>query len=333
MVGRSVAGLYRGVTLVTLLATFFLIVIGAVVRVSGSGLGCPDWPTCHGNWIPPLQLEALIEYSHRLSASLVSLCVVLTLVGALAFFRRRPVIWSLAVAVFGLLIVQIMLGAITVRLELPEDIVTVHLGTALAIFGVLVVLNLAFVRPRGARRLADSPADPADRRDPLFWWATITAGAIYLVMLSGAYVRGHGAASACGRDWPLCLGSPFATGEMAAVHVGHRYLVALVSVLVVVVVVQAWRRRSRLPALGQAALTLGFVFVVQILVGAANPWTKLAPAAQAAHLAVATLVWGAAIALAVLTWWLSPAPAKQPAVEPLTVAPAPQHRLSKTPGS
>jgi len=69
--------------------TYALVVLGGVVRVSGSGLGCPDWPLCHGRPYPPLELHAIIEYSHRTTASLASLLVVLTAAAALMAWRQR----------------------------------------------------------------------------------------------------------------------------------------------------------------------------------------------------------------------------------------------------
>lgn len=309
--GPAVERTYRWIVLLAMLSTFVLIVLGAVVRVSGSGLGCTEWPSCeNGTVVPPARVDALIEMSHRVSASIVSVFVALTALGALVLYRRRPLVLTLALTIAGLLVVQILLGAVTVRLELPEDVVTLHLGTAEAILGLLVLLNLAFIQPRGA---VDLPVGAVRRHDRTFWLALATAAAIFAVVLSGAYVRGHGAASACGADWPLCQGRLFPWSELTAVHLGHRYLVGLVSLLVAWVVVAAWRQRSRLPALGHAAATLALIFVVQILVGAANPWTQLSPVAQAAHLAVATLLWGLAVALAALSWWLVPAADEVPA--------------------
>ncbi|HEX2173956.1 MAG TPA: COX15/CtaA family protein [Dehalococcoidia bacterium] len=304
MKAQAIERAYRWVVFLALVSTCLLIVVGAVVRVSGSGLGCAEWPSCEGgSVVPPLRADALIEMSHRASASVVSLFVAATFFGALIWYRHRPVVLGLAIAVTALLAVQIALGAVTVLLELPEDVVTLHLGTAEAILGGLVLLNLAFVRPRGAVAIQDVPWY---RRDRVFWLGVATAAAIFLVVLSGAYVRGHGAASACGADWPLCQGSALPWSELTAVHLGHRYLVLLVSGLLGWTVIEA-RRRGHLPAVGHAAATLAGLYVLQILVGAATPWTHLAPAARAAHLAVATLVWGAAVAFAAVSWWLAPA--------------------------
>src|SRR5215472_16540423 len=136
---RKTMSLVRRLALLTALLTWVLIVVGGVVRVSGSGLGCPDWPTCHGQLVPPLVLQAIIEYSHRFTAGIVSVAVLATAI--LAWARFRHYAWVVVPASYAvlLLVVQSALGAVTVELELTPALVTAHLGTALAFFATTVV--------------------------------------------------------------------------------------------------------------------------------------------------------------------------------------------------
>ena len=130
---------FRVLAVATAVVTYVLVVLGGVVRVSGSGLGCPDWPLCHGRVLPPLDLHVIIEYSHRTTASLTSVLIVLTaLVAWLAWRNRRDIVIPATVAL-GLLVVQVVLGAITVRLELPPMIVLAHLATAMALLAAVCV--------------------------------------------------------------------------------------------------------------------------------------------------------------------------------------------------
>src|SRR5579885_2463586 len=145
---------------ITVAFVYALVVIGGIVRITGSGLGCPDWPTCHGSLIPPLDLHTDIEYSHRLTASIVSTLTVIMALSVFLWARKRRYVIPTVIAV-GLLVVQIILGGITVLFGLPQTIVTAHLGTALAFFAMMIVLAvlLGEQKPvagtyRGARRFA-----------------------------------------------------------------------------------------------------------------------------------------------------------------------------------
>ena len=91
---------FRAVSAATAVVTYALVVLGGVVRVSGSGLGCPDWPLCHGRLLPPLNVHAIIEYSHRTTASLTSLLVVLTaLLAWLGWRHRRDLLVPATIAI------------------------------------------------------------------------------------------------------------------------------------------------------------------------------------------------------------------------------------------
>ena len=104
-------------------------------------MGCPDWPGCDGGIFPPLETKALIEYSHRVTASfVVGPLILFLLVSAWLRYRREPWILVPASVAFGLVIAQAILGGATVLNELPGAAVIAHLAVGEALVAVLVVL-------------------------------------------------------------------------------------------------------------------------------------------------------------------------------------------------
>src|SRR5207245_7457714 len=188
--------LFRLATVAAAAVTYALVVLGGVVRVSGSGLGCPDWPLCHGHLLPPLQLHVLIEYSHRTVATLASLLIVATALAAWLAVRNRPDLRLGATIAAGLLILQVGLGGITVLLELPSAIVLAHLATAMALLGAVCATAAAAWMPEATGTVNDRAGAH---------WALAAAGATYLLILTGSLVTATGASSACAA-WPLCGG-------------------------------------------------------------------------------------------------------------------------------
>jgi heme A synthase len=195
-------------------ATWLLVTLGGVVRITGSGMGCgPDWPLCNGELVPLMDFPTFVEWSHRLAAAVVSLLVVA--VAAHAWWPGRGDAWRpfrrLMAWAVGLLVVQVLLGAVTVWLELPPASVVLHLGTAMALLGVLVT---GTARALAGRRRGGSGGDGR-----VGWW---TAGAALAVVLLGALVANLGAAPACG-GFPLCDGALLPSGGWRVqLHWGHR---------------------------------------------------------------------------------------------------------------
>lgn len=273
----------RWLALAVAIAGYLLIVIGGTVRVTGAGLGCgPEWPLCNGRLVPGWDLLAWIEYVHRLIALAV---ILLTGAVAVASWRARsPDRWMVRLPLIaaGLVLVQAMLGAITVWTHLEAAVVALHLGVALSYLAVALVLAFRTWFPALARVAGRSPLRP---------WLVAALGAVFLLMLSGAYTAKRGAGFAC-PEWPFCGGFWIPTGwTNVDVHLTHR-LIALVAVLLVAGV--AWKaRRVR----GESPWVVGLVtaaavlMVAQVFVGAANIWFRLHPAVSVAHLAVATIVW------------------------------------------
>src|SRR5438876_9794402 len=126
----SFSSRYRAVVYVSLLASFLVVVWGGVVRVTGSGLGCPDWPLCHGQFLPSLDPATRIEWTHRFLAIVSGLTVAAMVVWTIVIYRADRRVLASALVAAGLYPLQAVLGASTVVLELPRAWVTMHLANA-----------------------------------------------------------------------------------------------------------------------------------------------------------------------------------------------------------
>jgi heme a synthase len=238
-------------------ATYLLIVLGAVVRITGSGMGCGDhWPLCNGHVFPPLSdIGTVIEWSHRLLASVVSI-----LVAALALYAWRSRVPGKAPYVaLGLLIPQVLLGAIAVKTGLTPAIVVLHLAAAMLLLATLLIAARAH------------PLSPS----PILALAFVT-------VLFGALTANLGAAAAC-TGFPLCNGQVWpSVGGLAVVHWTHRLLAYSLAASVLTVAVKTKTR---------GAWGVGLLVLVQVAVGAATVLLGLPPELQAAHVAVGAAVW------------------------------------------
>ncbi len=270
-------------------AVYLLIVLGAVVRITGAGLGCgDDWPVCHGRFFPSFaDIKTLIEWNHRLVAAIVSTLVVL--LAGLTWWERRGVGTlkdtgaerskpSVAgyVAV-GLLVVQVLLGAITVKLRLPAWTIILHLGTAMLLLATLIVAA------RGPLTMSGRAPGPALRPG-------LGAAALgFVTVLFGGLTANLGAATAC-VGFPLCNGQVFPDGNyLQYVQWTHRLLAyGLFCYLLV------WAFRARRPG---PAVALGLV-VIQLGVAAAMVLLTVPPVLQAAHVAVGAGLWATLVVLA-----------------------------------
>jgi heme A synthase len=211
---------FQRLFLVTVLATYALIVIGGVVRASESGLGCPDWPLCHGQATPLPQREVLIEYSHRAAALVVSLLVVATAVMAWRRYRSVPSVLVPSLLALALLVAQVLVGGVTVILELPAEVVALHLALAVTLLATLTVGAVASLVSRAA-----GPAS-AVNGNGLFGLALVAAVATFGLIVTGAYVTGSDAGLVFS-DWPLFNGKVIAEGgRLHQIHFLHRLAAA-----------------------------------------------------------------------------------------------------------
>jgi len=293
---------YQALAVATAVAAYLLTLLGGLVRITGSGLACPDWPLCHGRIVPPLEGAVLIEYAHRLVAASVGVLVLLT---AIAAFQARRYVRSAgttAVVVLALVAVQIVLGGLTVKLDLTPALVTTHLGVAMLFLAGLVVQAVVALRsPEGV-----APVPASFRR-----LALLTVAATYVMVLIGGFVGSSSAALAC-PSFPTCRGPVLLPPDWPGdVHMLHRIWAVLVTVLVIATAAAAARTGVRSLA---AAANLAVVLVLaQFAAGVLNVATRLAPAVQGTHLGLAAALFGT---LVVLTALATPRPASGRAAIP-----------------
>lgn len=283
---------FQKLALATAATTVALFSVGGLVRGTGSGLGCSTWPACEpGRLFPTGTIHSLIEFSHRLLAFAVILLASATAVMAWLRHRSdRAILWS-AFAAVPLVLGQAVVGGIVVRTDLDPWWVTAHFALALALVADVVILAVVATAPR---------VRPEPSRSRFARLALFTAAFTACLLLVGTYVRASGSQLVF-TDWPLMDGRLVPTlGGAATAMFLHRVLAAASLLLVLWLAIRARTlpRRSRdLTALSTLALVL---FVAQVMVGAANVWTRLRPWAVVLHVALSVLIWAALVALATL---------------------------------
>ena len=273
---------FRRVAFLTAFFAYLQIALGGVVRVTGSGLGCPDWPLCHGRPYPAADVHSIIEYSHRTVGSITSLLLVITVVLAWLLFRQqRPVVAWLATAALVAIGGEVLLGAGVVVNELASWLVLVHLGLAMVILGFLLATAIMSL--------------PASSGGGIAMPAT-AAAATFVLLLTGSTVVASSADESC-HAWPLCgNGLAFDFSGANAFTMLHRGAGLAIGILLVYVLIRAMRQTLLRPV----ALATLVVLALQVAVGAAAAVTGAA-LFNGLHVAIATLVWSGMLSIALLT--------------------------------
>ena len=279
--------------------TYFLIALGGTVLATDSGLSCPDWPFCYGQAYYSGTYHVFLEQFHRFTAATVSILIVLLVIGIIAWARKDRALLMMAIAAPILLVVQIVLGGLTVLWKLPPQIITAHLGTALAIFAIVITIAVLSGKPARRGDGLPSPEHPAKTRK-FVQLAISNALLVYILMLFGSYVTGSEAGLAC-LGWPLCTPAPWAvSNHLANINILHRVFAVFVGLVTLWTVISALRRWR--VARGQAIVGLvgGVLFVCQAIVGGLIVLLKEPAFVAGLHLALATAVWGTLVLLAAL---------------------------------
>ncbi len=286
--------IYKIVALLSLVVSFIQITLGGFVRASESGLGCPDWPLCHGQIIPPIEFHTLIEYSHRLNGSVLGILVTILLIICLMKYRSEKQLTIANYSAFGLVVGAGILGGITVITELAWWIRLIHLGIAqiLAACLMYIVWQFLFVNVRNVH-IDLSPIRAWK------WKMVLCVSLVFLLMLSGSYMVGIGASSSCS-SWPLCKGLSIPEGLTYQVHMGHRYISVLSLAFVGYVAIELITHSNDSRLIKRIAHSVLGLIGVQIILGAITVWSGFSSHMKVTHLSVATLVWLSVILMSIL---------------------------------
>ena len=306
---------YKRLTLATAFSTWALIVLGGAVRVTQSGTGCGDsWPMCQGHLFPSLEYHQLVEWNHRLFATLVGFLMIVTVGSTLLWFRRPRKLMGLALLAAFTYLMQAILGGITVLLHLDQTWVAAHMGNSMILLGSLVLLAF-FSREQGTAIANQEPANMA-RLDAsavprpstekahaaLRWLALGTLIWTFVAMFTGSAVVGDGADLAC-PSWPQCSAANLLPVNYDQwINFTHRIAVGLSDVLMLLLAVAIWRLRRQDTRLLRSAHALALLYVAQVFLGAFTIWLQAPAYLKGAHLALAAATWAALVLMTTLIW-------------------------------
>ena len=303
---------FQRLALWTTATTYFLILVGGLVRASGAGLGCPDWPRCFGGWVPPASAAELppqfdpsqfnqtlmwTEYANRLLGVAVGFLIFATAISAWRHHRRNPRILWTTIGAFLLVGFQGWLGGRVVAHELAAWIVTVHMIVALVIVQMLLYVTVAAGNDRRAMASAVAPADAAGAKAPALRTFVVVLILITLVQIAlGTQVRGGVDAAL---DAGVARSAALATvGTLDVLHRDAAFVTLMVSILLCFWLVMG-AGNGLLIRWSWAVLGLA---VGQVALGFVMAYVSLLPGAQVLHLTVASLLLGAETVLLLLSW-------------------------------
>ncbi len=276
---------------------YIQIVFGAVVRITGSGMGCGDhWPRCHGTWLPDLgSAQTAIELTHRVWGALLGGLILALLFSA---YRARKSDQAGGTSVFRsallatLLVVAVgLLGRQAVRLGLNPLVVVVHLVGAMLLLGALVVTAIR-AGGFGAGTNAGASSVRTSRG------AGIAVVLTFLTLILGALTANIAGASYACRGFPWCRAGMTGGGPLH-LQLTHRVLAFLLLFHLMGVVMGVMKRGEPKAIARWAWIAFGLV-VAQALIAAALVESGLPPVLKSFHQAAGTLVWIAVFTFAVL---------------------------------
>lgn len=288
------SGWHRFLLLTATILTYLLVTIGGIVCVTDSSQGCPDWPACYGQLVPPMRLDSILEWIHRALAGLTSLFIIASaIVGwhnirAIRWVSRPPVL-----AVVSLLAVS-GLGATVVLRGLEPGLAALDLGLALLVLALMltstVVAFCCHYTPHLTGHLSFRSAYAR-----LTLWTLVV---VLLVMVSSVLVADNGSVTRC-LGWPVASDRLLRGDQRGWLHVARFLISGVADVLIVAVAVQAWRTQRARRTIVRTATLVGTLFLAEIVVGVLLAAVGFTISLLVIHAALAAALWAVLVMLAV----------------------------------
>jgi len=285
----TVRPLFTTLALTGLITTIILIMVGAIVRVTGNGLGCPDWPLCHGRAIPPFFLSAWVEFIHRLFGGAVVLQVVALIIMSWRYYKNDKWIFRTAQVESVVLSIQVVLGGIHVIYELPRWTGWIHTGVAM-IVAALVAVWVALTQP-GLRELGQRTAKSLQKTRMLLW-VSIAGIATYILLLTGSLVTRTGASLVC-PSFPYC-GLPLVPDNLqliVLIQMTHRISAFVVAFTISLVLWNLLKKGDRDAGLQKFGWALAGLLTLQFSLGMVNVWFAIPMWSRVLHLGTGATIW------------------------------------------
>jgi len=287
---------HRNLLLVAAIITYLLVTMGGIVCATRSTLGCPDWPACFGQFVPPPQINAVIEYTHRFIAMLTTPLIIAA--AALGWRQTRSVKWISRPPLVAVVLTfaVIVFGAFAVLTGLPPAVAALDLGSALIVLALMIGTAIIALARTNHPDLEDSLSFD-DSFSKLILW---TAGAVFFVLVSAVLVAQSGSLVRC-LGWPLYFDEPLILSDLRGwILLARRVAAAISTIMVAIIVIQAWRTQGKKPLIPRVASLLGILFIIELIIGGLLLANGYVTALLVVYVAVTAALWSTLVVLLTL---------------------------------
>ncbi len=291
---KLIVGKFRYLVLSTSIFTYLTIIFGGISRIAESSLICPTWISCYSSWFPVVETGSLIQYIHLIASSIAGPLILISMIVAIIRYRSfKIIIIPLQIAVL-LLILQTFLGAFIADSINHPDLTPFHFALALLILALVTISTVMIF----VLRFDSNQADRMSFKSPFSKISLWSLGIIFIVLISGMIVTNSGLGLSC-ESWPLCDGLTIPTTSIAWVELIHRAAVGLGSIVMIVLLLNAWRTQRTQRAILTAATTTVMLYFSQAFVGAIKTLRNYETELIGLHEATAAAVLASAVILVV----------------------------------